>query len=76
MNKATICQEEDICQWCTEHPNGSCLACAHRRRKVVRLLEQDIPVEAIAADMGISVARVERLIEKEMDRRDLAQYSL
>lgn len=29
---------------------------------------------AIAADMGISVARVERLIEKEMDRRDLAQY--
>jgi hypothetical protein len=33
-----------------------------------------MPVEAIAADMGISVARVERLIETEMDRRDLAQY--
>ena len=33
-----------------------------------------MPVEAIAADMGISVARVERLIEKEMDHRDLAQY--
>jgi hypothetical protein len=33
-----------------------------------------MPVEEIAADMGISVARVERLIEQEMDRRDLAQY--
>jgi hypothetical protein len=33
-----------------------------------------MPVEVIAVDMGISVARVERLIEKEMDHRDLAQY--
>ena len=70
MSQSAICQEEDICRWCAEHPNGSCLACAHRTRKVVRLRERDMPVEAIAADMGISVARVERLIEKEMDRRD------
>ena len=75
MSQSTICQKEDTCHWCAEHPNGSCLACAHRRRKVVRLRERDMSVEAIAADMGISVARVERLIEKEMDRRDLAQYS-
>lgn len=41
---------------------------------MARLRQAGIPVEVIAADMKIGIARVERFIEQEEDRRDLAQF--
>jgi hypothetical protein len=54
-----------------QNGNKGCPACTQRRRAVMRRVEQGAGVEAIAAELGISVARVERLIEQDADRREL-----
>jgi hypothetical protein len=67
-------QTQDSCKWCATHPNGVCVACTHRGRIAVGLLEEGLSVAQIAAKMRVGVRRAERLIELEHDRRDLDQY--
>src|SRR4051794_28255745 len=62
------------CDWCRQHPTRPCPACSTRRRRAVRLVEAaGLPVEEAARRMRLPVARVERLLEEEADRRLLAQ---
>src|SRR4051794_37274669 len=61
------------CEWCERHPDGSCPACAARRRRAVRLVGvEGRSVPEAARVMRLSVARVERLLEADADRRCLA----
>jgi hypothetical protein len=47
----------------------------HRGRHALKLTEQQgLTVEQAAAKMGLTVGKVRRLIESELDRRDLANY--
>ena len=67
--------EQVICEWCNEHPSRPCPACNARRRRAVRLVEgSGLSLEDAARRMRLPVARVERLLEEEADRRSLAQF--
>ena len=58
------------CGSCDRHPNRACPSCTARRRHAVRLVEeQGLPVSEAAERLGLSVGRVERLLEEEADRR-------
>src|SRR3954467_6956616 len=58
------------CEWCERYPDRSCPACAARRRRAVRLVAvEGGSVAEAAREMGLSVARVERLLEAEADRQ-------
>ena len=58
------------CEWCERHPDRSCPACAARRRRAVRLVaDGGLSVPEAAEVMGVSVARVRRLLEADADRR-------
>jgi hypothetical protein len=62
-----------FCEWCVEHPSQPCPACNARRRRAVRLVEGvGLSVDEAAYEMRLPVARVERLLEDETDRRTLA----
>jgi AraC-like DNA-binding protein len=64
-----------VCDWCAQHPNRPCPACNARRRRAVRLVEGvGLSVGEAAQQMGLSVGRVERLLEEEADRRLLTQF--
>jgi hypothetical protein len=68
---------EALCVWCLEHGVKGCPACTQRRRKVVRLHDRDgLPLARIAEQMGLTVERVERLLEQERDRRDTERFRL
>jgi hypothetical protein len=68
---------EGLCAWCLEHGVKGCPACTQRRRKVVRLHDRDrLPLARIAEHMGLTVERVERLLEQERDRRDTERFQL
>ena len=61
------------CERCERHPDRGCPACNARRRRAVRLVEvRGLSVEATAATMGLSIARVKRLLEEQADRREIA----
>src|SRR3954470_24514949 len=63
------------CEWCVEHPSRPCPACNARRRRAVRLVEGNgLSVDEAAYQMHLPVARVERLLEDEADRRAVAQF--
>jgi hypothetical protein len=52
-----------VCEWCERYPDRACRACAPRRRRAVRLVaEGGVPVVEAARQMGLPVARVERLL--------------
>jgi hypothetical protein len=75
VSRARTCDQNiDSCEWCATHSNGVCVACTHRGRIAVDLLEQGMSLAQIAAKMTVGVPRAERLIELENDRRDLEQY--
>ena len=64
-----------LCDWCEQHPNRPCPACNARRRRAVRLVEaRGLSVTDTAEQMGLTVARVERLLEEEADRRTVVQF--
>ena len=64
-----------VCDWCEQHPNRSCPACNARRRRAVRLVEgSGLSMTDTAEQMGLPVARVERLLEEEADRRTVIQF--
>src|SRR4051794_5687037 len=66
-----------FCEWCVEHPSRPCPACNARRRRAVRLVEGNgLPIDEAARQMRLPVARVERLLEEEADRRILAGLRL
>jgi hypothetical protein len=66
---------QTFCEWCVEHPSQPCPACNARRRRAVRLVEGNrLSVDEAACQMNLPVARVERLLEEEADRRTLAQF--
>jgi hypothetical protein len=66
---------ETFCEWCVEHPSRPCPACNARRRRAVRLVEGNgLSVDEAACQMQLPVARVERLLEDEADRRAVAQF--
>jgi hypothetical protein len=68
---------EGLCAWCLEHGVKGCPACTQHRRKVVRLHDRDgVPLARIAEQMGLTVERVERLLEQERDRRDTERFRL
>jgi hypothetical protein len=61
----------DQCDWCATHGPDGCPSCVVRARKAVRLRAKGWTPAQTAADMGISVARVERLLEQHDDREEL-----
>src|SRR4051794_21166756 len=64
------------CEWCEQHPDRSCPACAARRRRAVRLVVGGgLPVSEAAREMRVSTARVERLLEADADRRCVSQFA-
>jgi hypothetical protein len=63
-----------MCEWCERYPDQACRACAARRRQAVRLAQRGLTVAQAARWMGLSVARVQRLLEEDADRRALAAY--
>jgi hypothetical protein len=68
-------QSRPACDWCERHPNRPCPACNARRRRAVRLVEdRGLSVAEAAELMGLPVARVERLLEEEADRRSVVQF--
>ena len=68
-------QERPVCDWCERHPNRPCPACNARRRRAVRFVEaRGLSVADTAALMGLTVARVERLLEEEADRRTVVEF--
>jgi predicted transcriptional regulator len=70
---ATPSAATSVCDWCEQHPDRACPACNARRQRAVRLTERDgLRVDEVAARMGLTHARVERLLEEEADRRALA----
>lgn len=63
------------CDSCERHPYSPCVACRHRGRQALALMEQrGLSIDEVAEKMVLTVARVTRLIERERDRRDLANY--
>jgi len=59
------------CGWCIEHPGQHCPSCANRRRKALRLSEeQGLSIEEIAANMKVTVERAEILLEQAIDERE------
>ena len=63
------------CKRCQENPRSPCVACTQRRRRAMRLLEDDgLTVAQIAERMRLTIPRVERLLEEEAQHRDLQQY--
>lgn len=63
------------CKRCREHPRSVCVTCAQRRRRAMQLREQNgLADEQIAASMGLTLPRVQRLLEEETQYRDLQQY--
>lgn len=63
------------CKRCRENPRSVCVACTQRRRRATQLREQDgLTVEQIAVRMRLTVPRVQRLLEEEVQWRDLQQY--
>lgn len=78
MHPVTLAHESvetAICDWCDEHPSRPCPACNARRRRAVRLVEgAGLSVTEAAAQMRLPVGRVERLLEEEADRRNVAQF--
>src|SRR5215210_1946038 len=64
------------CDWCERHPDRPCPACAARRRRAVRLVASvGLSVPEAACEMGVSVARVERLLEADADRRRVGAFA-
>jgi hypothetical protein len=64
-----------VCDRCEQHPNRPCPACNARRRRAIRLVEgRGLSVTETAAQMGLPVGRVERLLEEEADRRTVIQF--
>jgi hypothetical protein len=75
--RAKLTRVEGLCAWCLEHGVKGCPACTQRRRKVVRLHDRDgLPLAMIAEHMGLTVQRVDRLLEQERDRRDTERFRL
>jgi transposase-like protein len=75
MTMAHESLQATVCDWCDEHPNRPCPACNARRRRAVRLVEgAGLSVTEAAAQMGLPVGRVERLLEEEADRRIVARF--
>jgi hypothetical protein len=65
-----------VCEWCERHPDRACPACAARRRRAVRLVvNAGVPIRDAARQMRQPVARVERLLEEEADRRALTAFA-
>jgi len=65
----------DSCAWCNAHPGRVCVSCTQRGRHATRLIEQaGMSVGEVAERMGLTVRRVERLLERERDRRQLLAY--
>src|SRR4051812_12305087 len=63
------------CDWCERQPDVACPACNARRRRAVRLVEQcGVSVAEVAQLMGLSLARVERLLEEQADRRLIERF--
>ncbi len=63
------------CASCDAEPDKPCPGCTSRRRRIVRLVEQEkFCISDVAAATGLPVARVERLLEEERDRRDVAAF--
>lgn len=64
-----------VCDWCEQHPNRPCPACNARRRRAVRLIEgRGLSPSETAEKMGLTVRRVQRLLEEEADRRTVVQF--
>jgi transposase len=56
------------CERCETRPDDPCPACNARRRHAVRLVEQrGLSITVAASRMGLSAARVERLLEEHAD---------
>ena len=73
---AVAAEAVGACEWCERHPDGACRACAARRRRAVRLvIEGGVAVTEAARRMGQSVARVERLLEEDADRRMVEAFA-
>ena len=69
-----LARKKTFCAWCVEHPSQPCPACNARRRRAVRLVESNgLSVDEAACEMQLPVARIERLLEEEIDRRTLAE---
>jgi hypothetical protein len=69
--------QTSVCDFCERHPNRPCPACNARRRRAVRLVEErGLSVGDAAAQMGLPVARVQRLLEEEADRRAVVPFRL
>src|SRR4051812_14668279 len=67
--------ETSACERCAGRPDEACRACNARRRHAVRLTEGlGLSVTETAARLDLPVARVERLLEEEADRRSLAAF--
>jgi hypothetical protein len=67
--------ETNGCKRCAENPRSPCVVCTQRRRRAMRMLEDDgLTVEKIAEVMRLTIPRVERLLEEEAQYRDLQQY--
>jgi hypothetical protein len=65
----------DSCEWCSTHPYSQCVACIHRGRHALKLTElQGLTIEQAADKMILAPGKVRRLIDAELDRRDLARY--
>lgn len=64
------------CLWCEKHPDQYCPSCAARRTHAVRLARAGASVSDVAKRLDLPVARVERLLEEEADRRELACIAL
>lgn len=64
------------CDWCERHPDRPCPACAARRRRAVRLVTGGgLSVAEAAREMGVSAARVERMLEADADRRRVSEFA-
>jgi transposase len=75
VSRSAKCKTTEGCKRCLANPRQVCVACAQRRRRAVELAEKDgLSVQEIAARMGLSIPRVERLFEEEAQIRDLQQY--
>jgi len=73
----TLTSIDQLCAWCLEHGSKGCPACTQRRRKVVRLHDEDgLSLTEIAEQMGLTVERAERLLEQERDRRETEGFRL
>jgi hypothetical protein len=73
----TVTPIDELCAWCVEHGSKGCPACTQRRRKVVRLHDEDsLTIAEIATRTALTVERVERLLEQERDRRETERFRI